>query len=264
MTLSEFQFIYWWEWAHRFLGRMIGVAYAVPFAFFLWRGMIPRGQAGRFVALFLLGGLQGAVGWWMVASGLEARVDVAPYRLALHLTLACVIFAGLVWTAASLGAGTPRRPETRRIRLGAGILVALVFVQIFLGALVAGNDAGLVYNTWPDMNGHVLPPEAFGLRPFWHNFFEDHAAVQFMHRAGAYLVLVAALWHALAVTVDSLSGRIRAGAWTVLGLLVAQAAIGIATLLFSVPLDLALAHQAMAVVVLAAAVLHLRGVYHPA
>ena len=265
MVLDEFKFIYWWEWAHRFLGRFIGLAYAVPLAWFALRRRIPAGFMPRLLVILLLGGMQGAVGWWMVASGLEARTSVAPYRLATHLTLACVIFAALVWTALSLKPrqATPIRTASLpvSIHVMAGVLLAAVFLQIFLGALVAGNDAGLVYNTWPDMNGAFLPAEALSLKPFWRNFFEDHATVQFVHRLGAYLLLAVSFWQAVAARRLSGADRARVSAFVVFGLTIAQAMVGIATLLLVVPLSIALIHQALAVILLGAVNYHTHEVF---
>jgi cytochrome c oxidase assembly protein subunit 15 len=249
MTLAGFQVIYWWEWSHRFLGRFIGVAFFLPFVLFLVTGQIRRTEIPRFAGLFLLGGLQGLVGWWMVASGLVDRIDVAPYRLAIHLTLACLIFVAIATTAATLD-----RPRgwIARPRLSATVLLLAVIVQIFLGALVAGNDAGLVYNTWPSMNGAVVPPDILSHTPLWRNFFENQATVQFIHRLGAYTVFALALLEAWRF---GRAGGARAMTATLLAVAVlAQASLGIATLLFMVPLDLALAHQAGAIVVLLVAV----------
>lgn len=262
MSLEAFKFIYWWEWGHRFLGRFIGLAYFVPFVFFLAKGWFPKGQVHRLAGLFLIGGLQGAVGWWMVASGLVDRVDVAPYRLATHLTLACIIFAALVWTAESLEPGVARRPETRAVRAGAAALVGLVLVQIFLGGLVAGNDAGLVYNTWPSMNGAFLPDGPLALEPVWKNLFENHGTVQFVHRMTAYALVGLALWQAWAATRHSVVRDVRSTAIAAAVLLAGQAAVGILTLVWVVPMPLALTHQGLAVIVLGAAVLHLRAVRH--
>ncbi|MBT9288362.1 COX15/CtaA family protein [Prosthecodimorpha staleyi] len=265
MSLEAFKVIFWWEWAHRFLGRFIGVAFLVPFLVFAATGRIARRQVPRFVTLFALGGLQGAVGWWMVASGLVDRVDVAPYRLATHLTFACFIFAALVWTALSLderGAAGPvtagARGRRRGLAVGATVVTVAVFVQIFLGGLVAGNDAGLVYNTWPSMNGSFLPDAPLALEPAWRNLFENHGLVQFVHRMGAYTLFALALVQAgLAVRAG---GAARASG-LLLGLAVAaQAVVGILTLLMVVPLGLALVHQGLAVLVLGIAVAHLKAV----
>jgi heme a synthase len=258
MSLSDFQFIYWWEWGHRLLGRVIGLVFAVPFLVFALRGWISRPMLPRLGLLFVLGGLQGAVGWWMVASGLTERTDVSQYRLATHLTLACVILAATVWIAEGF---RPRRPgfaeRTVLVRL-ARAMILLVLVQIFLGGLVAGLDAGWVYNTWPLMDGALVPAGLLFHDPWWINFFENHMTVQFMHRMGAYgLLALAALQLALAVRGALEPATVRRTG-LILALVLAQAAVGIATLLLVVPLSLALAHQAMAAVVLIVVTVHAR------
>jgi len=187
---------------------------------------------------------------------------VAPYRLALHLTLACLIFVGVAWTALTLD-----RPREGTVRVGAGktsatILLVAVIVQIFLGALVAGNDAGLVYNTWPTMNGAFVPPDILAIEPIWRNFFENQATVQFVHRLGAYTVFVLALIESFRAIGRARTGD-REGKWVAIALLLAvsaQAVIGISTLLWAVPLPLALLHQAGAIVVLLLAVVNRVGV----
>lgn len=255
MTLDAFKAIYWWEWAHRLLGRAIGLVFAVPFVFFLATGRLKRGDVAPLAGLFLLGGLQGGIGWWMVASGLSERTDVAPYRLAVHLTLACVIFA-LAVAMASARSGRRREAVGAWARRGANALIVLVLAQIFLGALVAGNDAGLVYNTWPLMDGAVLPAEAFDLTPWWRNLFENHALVQFLHRLGAYTVFGVALVHGLRLCAGGRGEAARVSGFVLVLAVTAQAGLGIATLVMQVPLALALSHQALAVGVLAVAVLH--------
>lgn len=256
MTLPEFKTIFWWEWTHRLLGRLIGVAYLLPFLFFLWRGMVPRDQKARLWGIFALGGLQGAVGWWMVASGLVGRVEVSQYRLATHLTLACIIFVACLWTAQRMVHVPSREEVPRRIRYTAGVLVVLVLLQIYLGALVAGLRAGLVYNTWPSIDGAFIPTSErlFFNTPLWRNFFENTLTVQFDHRMVAYTLWIVAVLHALDVW-----RTLRRGREVTLAVLLAlavtlQASIGIATLLSQVAIDLALTHQAMAMAVLALAV----------
>jgi len=195
MSLAEFKTIYWWEWGHRQLGRLIGLVWAVGFAWFAIRRTMPRGWLVRLLLLGALGGLQGFIGWWMVSSGLEGtRTDVASYRLATHLGLAFIILGLIAWYMFSL-----RRPEmelfqARRRRETylmplATALVGLVFAQILLGALVAGIDAGRSYTDWPLMGGQVLPPEPFGLTPWWTNFFENPSLTQFNHRILAYALM---------------------------------------------------------------------------
>jgi cytochrome c oxidase assembly protein subunit 15 len=213
MSLDEFKTIYWWEWTHRFLGRLIGAAFLVPFLFFLWRGWIEPGLRGRLWTIFALGTLQGAAGWWMVVSGLAERTSVSPYRLAFHLTLAGVIFAGLIWTAQKLAA-RPQSGAPTAIRAGALALLVLVLVQIYLGALVAGLDAGLIYNTWPLMDGELLPDfsDLLLLDPLWRNFFENVLTVQFDHRMMAYLLWLAAIIHLIDVARRYRPALLSAGA----------------------------------------------------
>ncbi|MGE0501994.1 MAG: COX15/CtaA family protein [Rhizobiaceae bacterium] len=258
MTLDEFKTIFWWEWAHRVLARAVGVVFALPLAFFLWTSRIESGLTPKLLGLFVLGGLQGAVGWWMVASGLTERVDVSQYRLATHLTLACVIFAAIMVVARGL-APHSAPPAGRGSQRFAGWLVIAMLVQIYLGGLVAGIDGGFAFNTWPRMDGELIPGDLFILDPFWLNFFETAKTVQFTHRIGAYLLLILTIWHAVA-TQRRLPGSTHAlRAFVLVALMLVQAAIGITTLLLTVPLEWALAHQAMALVVLGFAAAHWRG-----
>src|SRR3954466_7617760 len=183
MSLEGFKGIFWWEWTHRFLGRFLGIAFAVPFVWFAWKGAIRREQWPRFIVLFLLGGLQGFIGWWMVTSGFEVRTSVSQYRLAIHLGAALLLLVAILWIALEYLRGAPEKGDAKR-----GIaFVALVYVQMLLGALVAGLHAGLIYNSWPDMNGRVLPEDAFFSAPWWINFFENPGLAQFDHRIGAYI-----------------------------------------------------------------------------
>jgi heme a synthase len=257
MSLQEFKFIYWWEWGHRLLGRLIGAAFLLPFLWFLWRGWIEPSLRLRLWTIFGLGALQGAVGWWMVASGLAERLSVSQYRLAFHLTLACVIFAMILWAAQRL---KPREAveHPSRVRTGAMLLLVLVLVQIYLGALVAGSRAGLIYNTWPLIDGTVVPDlsRLFFERPWWRNFFENTLLVQFNHRMLAYAIFALAILHVVDVVRTARGGAVLTGALVVASVITLQAAIGIVTLLHVVPLGLALLHQAMAVVTLAVAVVH--------
>jgi cytochrome c oxidase assembly protein subunit 15 len=256
MSLAAFQTIYWWEWTHRLLGRLVGAAFLLPFLFFLWRGWVEASLRGRLWLIFGLGVLQGAVGWWMVASGLADRTEVSQYRLATHLLLACLILIALVWTAVRTRRNA--EPALGRIRGAAAALVVLALVQIYLGALVAGLRAGLIYNTWPLIDGHFVPDAArlWFDAPWWRNLFENTLTVQFDHRMLAYGLCALALLHAAnAVTA-------RAGSRSALVLAAAvilQACLGILTLLNQAPIDLALLHQAGAVVVLIVAVVHAAG-----
>ena len=253
MTLAEFQGIFWWEWSHRLLGRLIGVVVLLPLIFFWVTGRIEARLKPRLVALFVLGGLQGAIGWWMVKSGLSVRTDVSQYRLAIHLTFATLILAYTVWLARGL-APSPLSGTRRRLRGVAALIVALTFVQIFLGGLVAGLDAGLSFNTWPLMDGTLVPSGLFIQSPWWRNLFENIATVQFDHRLGAYVLFALACAHAWQARGTP---YLR---WALgLALLVTlQAALGIATLLLVVPLDVALTHQFGAMIVMMAGVTHLR------
>jgi cytochrome c oxidase assembly protein subunit 15 len=253
MTLSGFQSIYWWEYAHRLLGRTIGVVVLLPLIFFWMTGRLSPALKSRVVVLFLLGGLQGAVGWWMVASGLSVRTDVSQYRLATHLTLACVILAYTWWLVGGLT--VKERAARWSLRAVALLIVAVAFVQIFLGGLVAGLDAGMTYNTWPLMDGTFVPHGLFLMEPWWRNLFEAPATVQFDHRIGAYMLFAVVLLHAWQCRTYPQART----AWLLAALVTVQAILGISTLLNMVPLHLALAHQFGAVVVLSVAVVHLRG-----
>lgn len=258
MTIEGFKTIFWWEWAHRVLARGVGFVFAVPLVFFLWSGRIERGLGVKLGGILALGALQGAIGWWMVSSGLAGRTDVSQYRLATHLTLAATIFAATMIVARGL-APHSEAPADRVTTRFAGILVLMVLFQIYLGGLVAGLDGGLSYNTWPLMDGRIIPGDLLVVEPVWRNFFENPKTVQFIHRLGAYAVLAAALWHMIATR------RLQPGttharrALILLLLVISQAMIGISTLVMQVPLHWALLHQAFALVVLGFAAAHWRG-----
>ena len=254
MSLDQFKTIYWWEWSHRLLGRFIGVAYLLPFLWFMWRGMLPSDLKRRLWIIFGLGGLQGAVGWWMVASGLTKRVEVSQYRLATHLVLALLIFAAIVWTVRRLSDRVPSQ-STLRLRVTSRILLVLVFVQLYFGALVAGLRAGKVYNTWPSIDGGFIPSAArlFFEQPWWRNLFDNTLTVQFEHRMMAYTLFALAILHA-ADAIRSRAGVAVNGALALAAVVTLQATLGILTLLYEVPISLGLAHQAIAIVVLTLAV----------
>ncbi|MGU3493737.1 COX15/CtaA family protein [Xanthobacteraceae bacterium A53D] len=255
MGLEAFKRIFWWEWGHRLLGRLIGIVFFVPFVWFAVRGVLRGKLLVRSLVLFVLGGLQGAIGWWMVASGLTEGVSVSQYRLAVHLTLACIILAATVAVARTLTA--PKRQSVPlRIRGGAHLLVGLVLVQIFAGGLVAGLDAGMTFNTWPLMDGRFIPlaSQLGAMEPAWRNLFENVMTVQFVHRMIAYALLAAALLHAL--DAGRIGGMAAKGAWLLAALVAAQGLLGILTLIYVVPIDIALAHQFGATIVLIAATLH--------
>lgn len=259
MSLEEFKFIYWWEWGHRQLGRVIGLVWALGFVGFLALKKIPPGWTGRLLGLGALGGLQGAIGWWMVSSGLEGTMlDVASYRLATHLGLAFVILGLIAWYVFLLGRSEAELLQARRAReaklfsLSTG-LMHFAFLQILLGALVAGIDAGRAFPTWPDMNGQFFPADAFyvpdgqgGSLPVWHAFFENPGLVQFMHRMAGYLLFAFGV-------VAWLRGRRSAHASTrfafnaVMAMMLVQVVLGIVTALTAAHLHVALAHQVGAV-----------------
>jgi cytochrome c oxidase assembly protein subunit 15 len=253
MTLGQFKAIYWWEWSHRLLGRLVGAAFLIPFVVLLIRREIPTRLILRCALLFALGGLQGLVGWWMVASGLVHRISVAPERLAIHLGLAFALFVGLIWTALDAWAGGARQTLPSPWGRRSALLLGLIYAQILLGALVAGNDAGLVDNDWPLMNGRLFPSDYAG-PGFWATVAHSQAAVQLHHRLGAYVVLIAALACALGAWRSRyLPQASKAWALALAAAVVVQAGLGIATLMTRVPLALGLTHQLMAALVLATA-----------
>jgi cytochrome c oxidase assembly protein subunit 15 len=264
MSLEAFKAIFWWEWTHRNLGRLIGIVFLLPFLFFLAAGYVSRRLGLTLAGIFALGGLQGVVGWYMVSSGLSDRLDVSQYRLALHLGLGVLILGALQWAALSLRADTrEQRPGSRAPgRAAAGILL-LVFLQILLGALVAGLKAGHAYNTWPWMDGRLIPSGLWAIDPWYLNLFENALTVQFNHRVAAYALLLAVLWRALALArAERHSGAFRSAAALALAV-VAQVGLGIFTLLSQVPPVLGIAHQALAAVLFALAVWHLFETRHP-
>jgi cytochrome c oxidase assembly protein subunit 15 len=255
MTLGDFKTIFWWEWSHRLLGRVIGMAYLLPFLWFLWHGDLAVELRRRLWLIFGLGALQGGVGWWMVASGLSQRVEVSQYRLATHLVLALVIFAAIVWTLRRLS-DRPSSTGSATLRISAILLVALTFVQLYAGGLVAGLRAGRIYNTWPAIDGGLIPAAArlWFEQPWWRNLFENSLMVQFEHRMTAYALLALALFH-VADSIRSRAGRAAInGALGLLAVIALQATLGILTLLNQVPIGLGLAHQAVAIGVLTLAV----------
>ena len=255
MNLAEFKTIFWWEWSHRLLGRVIGVAYLLPFLWFLWRGVLSTDLKRRLWLIFGLGALQGAVGWWMVASGLSQRVEVSQYRLAIHLVLAFLIFAGIVWTLRRLE-HRPPSAASARLKITSVVLLTLTFVQLYLGALVAGLRAGKVYNTWPEIDGALIPSAArlFFEVPWWRNLFDNALTVQFEHRMTAYALFVLAVLHAFDAIRSRAGVPVVNGALALAAVMTLQAMLGILTLLHQVPISLALAHQAGAIVVLTLAI----------
>lgn len=252
MTLEEFQFIFWWEWVHRLLGRLIGIVFFVPFLWFWLRGRLSRALWPKLLGFFVLGGLQGAMGWYMVKSGLVDDPHVSQFRLAAHLGLAFLIF-GLMWwtglgllnTRVAVSADSP----LKRIQQAGAALTALLFVMVISGALVAGTHAGLIYNSFPLMGAYLLPPDLLALLPAWRNFFENQITVQFDHRAIAWLLFIVIplfCWRAI-----SIAPWARGAALAVIAMLAVQLSLGIATLLNAVPVALGAAHQMGAMILFA-------------
>lgn len=259
MTLDDFKGIYWWEWAHRLLGRLLGVIFFVPFVLFAWIGAIRRAEWPRMLLLFALGGLQGFVGWWMVESGLETRVSVSQYRLAIHLGVALVLLLAILWTALEylrLPSNDERAPRREALIARPFAIACLVYFQMLLGALVAGLHAGFIYNSWPLMDGRVIPEDAFVQSPWWVNFFENPGMAQFDHRIGAYVVALAVFalwWKERRLTLPKLAKR---SGVALVHLTIFQIALGIATLLLQAPEFLAALHQLTAALLLCTAVWH--------
>ena len=264
MSLEAFKAIFWWEWVHRFLGRLIGAVFLLPLIGLLAARLIPRALMGRLAGILALGALQGLIGWYMVSSGLADRIDVSQYRLALHLGLAILIFGALLWVALSVEDTQGRSATTRPMHaVAAAAIVVLVFVQILLGAFVAGLKAGASYNTWPLMDGRLVPEGLGAIEPWYLNLFENALTVQFTHRLVAYGLVLATLWHAWSVRRDARDPLTRCSAAALAGAVLAQAMLGIATLLAQAPLPLALVHQAGAVAVFGLGVWHLNRLLCP-
>ena len=262
MRLDQFKVIYWWEWTHRLLARTTGFVFLAPFLFFLWRGYVPKRLRVRLWTIFGAGAFLGAVGWWMVSSGLagSGRVSVSQYRLAFHMTLACAIYFAVLWTAQQIA---PQAESTapKRLRITALVIACLVLLQIYLGALVAGLNAGLVYNTWPLIDGSFIPSAArlWHVHPAWRNLFENTLTAQFDHRMLAYAIWLAALFHAY----DAWRARHEAGsAFILAGAVTVQALLGIVTLLLQAPIPLAQTHQMVAILVLTIAIVHAERFWH--
>lgn len=256
MTIDEFRSIYWWEWGHRQLGRALGVVWALGFLWFLVRRQIPPGWTPRLLGLGVLGGIQGAIGWWMVTSGLEVGMwSVASYRLAIHLGLAFVILGLIAWYVLRLGQPEAELLQARRQRNEAlmrwgTVLIAVAFVQVLLGALVAGIDAGRSYTDWPLMGGEVFPSTAFNLTPTWTNFLDNPGLVQFNHRLVGYLLAVLGVLAYLRSRKSSMVA-IRGAFAAMLAVLALQIVLGVVTVMYAAPIPLALLHQLGAVALFA-------------
>lgn len=257
MDVHAFKSIFWWEWIHRFLGRVIGLAFFVPFVVFLVQKRLNRGLALPLLGLFILGGFQGFLGWWMVSSGLSARVDVSQYRLATHLGAASVLFMALIWVARRITPTPAPGAVSMRWRWAIIGLGALLFLQLIAGAFVAGLDAGYAYNTWPLMDGRWIPEGLGIMQPIWRNVFENVLTVQFQHRLMAYAIVLYTLF--LLWRGKQGAGFTGVHGWLPLlsGLILLQVVLGIATLLAVVPVSLAVGHQVLAFMLLGAVTAYL-------
>lgn len=249
MTLREFKNIFFWEYVHRLVGRLIGLAFALPLLWYWWRRAIPPGFGGKLGAILALGALQGAIGWWMVASGLVDRPDVSQIRLAIHLITALLIFAAIVWVALDLR-GLREHGDGKGAKMPLiGIWgLCFLFLQFMFGAYVAGLDAGFAFNSWPKMGGEWFPSGVPMLEPFIRNFADNPIVVQFVHRWLAFLVAAAALW----IAARAWARGFRLEAFALAGAVGAQILLGILTLLSGVRIEIAVAHQGMAVLLLGA------------
>ena len=259
MSLDEFKTIFWWEWAHRFLGRLIGVLFSVPFLGFWLAGYIPRAYLPRLIGLFLLGGLQGAVGWYMVKSGLVDRTDVSQYRLAAHFGTALLILGYTLWLLFGLGAEAREDHHGALLRAPiwvAGSILGLIFLQLLAGALVAGLEAGFGFNTWPLINGAFIPNGLGEASPWYLNPFENPLTVQFDHRMLGYVVVLATIAQAAWIALRRRDSELITSSFTVMCFALLQAALGVWTLLQRVPTPHGLAHQAGAIVLFAGTLSH--------
>jgi cytochrome c oxidase assembly protein subunit 15 len=258
MTVEGFKTIFWWEWAHRLLARSIGLIFALPLAFFWVRGQIEPRLKLPLIGLLALGGFQGFIGWWMVSSGLADRTEVSQYRLATHLVIACLIFISCFWIGRGLAPHADDPAPTKSSRKMAALIACMALFQIYLGALVAGLDAGLSYNTWPLMDGSFVPADLFIQQPAWLNLFENPKTVQFVHRIGAYVLFAFVLMHMIASLRNAPETTHARRSVLLFVLVTIQAVIGIMTLLLQVPVGWGVAHQGGALIVLGFAVAHWR------
>jgi heme a synthase len=261
MTMAGFKTIYFWEWGHRLLGRVVGIVFFVPLLWFWLSGKLSAKLKWSLLAILSLGMLQGVVGWWMVKSGLSERVEVSHYFLVAHLLLASLTLAALVWIATGVSSGTATDVfAASRLRRTSSVLLAGVFIQIGFGALVAGLRAGLTYNSWPLMDGHLIPPidHLASLSPLWRNPIDNITTVQFDHRLLAYGIVAFAGWHAIDAHRYAGPSAASQRATLLAALALCQAGIGVIVLLLVVPVWAGLMHQAMAALLLAAATVHRR------
>lgn len=253
MTLGDFKFIFYFEYAHRLLGRFIGLFFLIPFLYFYFRHRIPKPLALQLLGIFALGSLQGLLGWYMVKSGLVNEPRVSQYRLTAHLGMAVIIYAYILWLAFRLlfhKQGYYKPASTYRY---AQAFTLLIFIMILSGGLVAGTRAGLIYNTFPLMNGSIIPQGLFVLQPLWLNFFENLTNIQFNHRVLAYLIAITGLVLSLLVLGKHTQTEIKRATCLLLFMLSVQIPLGILTLLYQVPVVLGVAHQACAILLFSAA-----------
>ncbi|MEZ5956104.1 MAG: COX15/CtaA family protein [Hyphomonadaceae bacterium] len=246
MSLDEFRQIYYWEWGHRFLGQTLGLVFAIPALIFLLTGRL-RGRFRVTALLFVLGSMQGAIGWWMVTSGLFDRLDVSPIRLAIHLAMAFLILAIALWTALGAFGWPSQRSQAGVWRWTPFAVMALIFVQVMLGALLAGSDGGMAYADWPTIGGEWIPSSAFRLEGFWANLAEEHATQQLLHRTAGYAVALLSLMLALVGLIRG-QGEARWALGLVGLVALLQAGLGIMTVVAASPLSLSLLHQAGAAI----------------
>ncbi len=258
MDLQEFKSIFFWEYVHRLLGRLIGLVFFIPFAFFLFKRKVARSLKPKLWLMFILGGLQGGLGWWMVKSGLVDQPDVSHYRLTAHLGLAVLIYLYIFWVASGLVMTRCEGPHKRPIGL-VKFLVCVIFVQILLGGLVAGLNGGMIYNTWPLMAEQIIPAGLFTMTPWYMNFSENIMTVQFNHRIVAYLIGFLGLFVWISLRKDT-HINVRMAGHVLLFMILAQVVLGVLTLIHVVPIPLAAAHQAGALITLSAALFTLRRV----
>lgn len=253
MSLDEFKGIFYWEYWHRVLGRLIGLVFFVPFVYFWVQKKIEPALGPKLLGIFILGGLQGAMGWYMVKSGLVDDPRVSQYRLTAHLSIAFLIFVSMIWVALGLLAERTRHTADTAVRKLQRVgfwLTILAAYMVVTGGFVAGIRAGKAYNTFPLMNGHIVPPEIFMIDPWYLNFFNNMATVQFDHRLGAWILAFVVPWFWFKLRTAAVSTRARRVASLLLAVVAGQISLGIATLLLAVPVGLGAAHQGGAVVVL--------------
>lgn len=252
MSLEAFKQIFYWEYGHRVLGRVIGLIYAIPLIFFIFKGMVPKGWYGRLFSLFVLGGLQGLMGWYMVKSGLVDVPHVSQYRLTAHLGLALLIFSLMLWYAMDFLRGdASREAASSRYLHATSMLIIVVFLMMMSGGFVAGTKAGFIMNTFPTMNGQWVPDGLFALSPVWRNLFENAVTIQFVHRCLAALVLAVVLYTFFSARQQSFNSY----AWLLLLVTAGQITLGVSALVYQVPVALGAAHQAGAVALLSASLL---------